>query len=247
MLAVHYSERTLLHHLLGPKRYSVNFPMMNDTLQWVIDHHPEFMNRPDKFGTYPIHLALQQLAYCPHLAYPDGYQGSPTFKVGIDQLLAAGADPHVRDGRGNTVLHYVIMAAPTDKRAGEPVRQLLRQFIDMGVDVNLRNHAGWTPFTGVLASWERPNLFEFWRTNLDVPPRDGTDDIDHEVLTMFDEAGADWTMKYSQEQTLLHLLFRAGEGVERATCRARYLLTKSVDPTLHDDNGLSVEDWSITI
>jgi hypothetical protein len=235
LLAVDGNGKSVLHYLLEPKG---TITLITDSLQWMLDHHRSLIVQPDRFGTYPLHSALQQLAN-----YPKSREGAedPAFRAGIDQLLKAGADPHIRDGRGNTVLHYVVKAGLTGKKAGEPIRTIPQQFIALGVDVNARNKSGWTAFSGVSHGWDRNSLRDPWPAHLSE--RDGSDEIDNDVLSLFDRAGADWTATYSEDQTLLHIVAIAGGHEGRARFRARYLLDKGVDRSQEDAHASTVEIW----
>ncbi len=84
------------------------------------------VNTPDRRGLAPLHWAGMR-------------SKAPAI---VKALLAAGADPDVRDKRGRTTLHY---AAAKDKVLLEVVEALL----DSGADPAARDIEGKTPVEGV--------------------------------------------------------------------------------------------------
>lgn len=247
MLAVDNRGRNVVHHLLEAKAGRYMFAKIRNALQWTVDHHPELVQQPDHFGTFPIHLSIRRLAMYASWKRPRKKEPAAAPESAIYMLLDAGADPHVRDGKGNTVFHY-LAATGLAENFGEPMRRVLRRFVELGVDVNVCNSAGYSAVSGWLAGWDRRLLSDpCSRPNgcYALLDRTGTDEIDSEILALFDQAGVEWTAKNSRGQTLLHILLK--ERSKRAPFRARYLLQKGVDPSLEDSNGNNVQNLVDTV
>ena len=122
-------------------------------------------------------------------------------------LLNAGAEPAVRDSRGNTALNYLADGL-AEVLYGEDQRWLFQLFLDRGLDVNVANHAGKTPLGIVLAdvgqrSEQRDDIYGFT-----VPERLSEVEVDAKVFGMFEKAGTKWDMRDKEGRTLLHILAR---------------------------------------
>lgn len=151
------------------------------------------------------------------------------FETAVDDLLAANADPLVRDSRGNTVLHYLAACRLGEgDQMGDEQRRLLRVFLDRGVDPKARNT------TGISA------LEIFFTTGGDELFRDA-DDYDHfyaigeEVLGLFEHGGYNYEETNANEQTLLHMV--ASLVSDRAYPWFKILQAKGLDPMAKDKEG----------
>ena len=155
----------------------------------------------------------------------------------VETLLSAGADPHVRDGHGNTVFHYLCEDNLASLRCGETDRRLFRAFLDRGVDVNVRNSDGLSALELLLddgyeiaSRHSRNDMLEGRKMRLPSQSR-----IDNQLLRGFDKAGVRWTEKDQHGNNLLHILAR--HNFFRSRNRFRYLLSKGLDPMDKDGEG----------
>ena len=59
-----YNGKNILHCLREaptPHPYSTRPPLVKNTLKYILKHEMKLMKRPDRHGTYPLHMALQRL------------------------------------------------------------------------------------------------------------------------------------------------------------------------------------------
>ena len=85
----------------------------------MLQHCPTLVNQKAHHGTYPVHSALQRLRRYP---IRRNYEENAGLDTVVEDLLAAGADPLARDGRGNTCLHYCTDDGLTDELLGARIR-----------------------------------------------------------------------------------------------------------------------------
>ena len=233
--AVDRNRKHVLHHLLeaqDPVSKSWRPPMIRNSLQYGLTKLPHLINQPDRHGTYPLHSALQRWRRYP---INNAFTKAAGLETVIDDLLAADADPLVRDGRGNTALHYLADDRLAVQLQGEQHRRLFRVFLGRGVDINARNRSGRSALEMLLddngeraESLIRQNLL----LSRNMPP---LEDIEAEVFGMFDEAGVRWTEQDSKGRTLLHIV--AKHPTPNAALRTKSLLAKGVDPKIADNDG----------
>ena len=230
--------RNILHHLFEartPFPHSWRPPLIQKTLHYVLRHVPTLVNQPDRHGTYPLHVALQRLLG--HNVTSIWLKDSPLEPV-VQDLLDAGAEPAVRDSRGNTALHYLADNGLAEQWLSEGARTLCRYFCEHRVDVNVRNNNGRSALEILMDDngkiHDRRWSHQF--ASKIKPP--SLDQIDGEVLDMLDRAGARWTEQDSKGQSLLHFVARL--PTKKAAFRTKYLLAKSVDPRLKDSKGRTV-------
>ena len=77
------------------------------------------MRKSDDLRQLPIHLAALHMG-----------------DDSLDALLARGANPNVKDGRGRTPLHHAAFHGYSDN---------VQALLDAGADPNARDNDGWTP------------------------------------------------------------------------------------------------------
>jgi ankyrin repeat protein len=102
-------------------------------------------------GTYPLHAALQRLR---RYNYRNAYVDFAELESAVDELVSAGANPSARDRRGNTALHYLAVGL-ADESVKEGEKRLFHLFLDLGVDIDVPNKAGWI----VSDLWNKNNIF----------------------------------------------------------------------------------------
>ncbi|KAJ4399347.1 hypothetical protein N0V91_009536 [Didymella pomorum] len=104
-----------------------------DDLQLILNEAPELMNLPKVEGITPLHCAVQR------------WWHSGTFKFYWEH----GADIHAADGKGNSLLHFLLRGEFQVSKSGEVVRCQLACDLDFllaqGLDINLLNETGETP------------------------------------------------------------------------------------------------------
>jgi ankyrin repeat protein len=205
-------------------------PIIRRSLQHLANNFPELVNQPDNAGTYPLHAALQRMR---RYDRDNAYTTLAEVDTAVGELLAAGADPHARDGYGNTALHHLAIGL-VDKFTDEH-RRLFRLFLDRGVNVNLRNKDGWAAIS-IFLHGECPITKKY---HAKIP-----DHVDNEVLEWFENAGTDWNVKDPQGRTLLHIV--AGYNNSRTVERVKFLLGKGVDPMEEDKDNSTAWDVATT-
>ncbi|KAM5446104.1 hypothetical protein MaudCBS49596_006914 [Microsporum audouinii] len=228
MLAVDSRGQHIVHHLFDGGT-------SDDAINYTLTHLPQLANQPDHHGIFPLHAALQNLR-CSQGRRAEYYAKH------IEQLFAAGADPHARDGRGNTALHYLAASPFSGSYNYKAGRLLFRRFLELGVDVNARNNAGRSAIEVFLDD-------EYsGRSQVDeLPPTrsfHGTSKIHLyaflDLQDLFAETNVDWTQRSANGQTLLHLV--ALQATTLAVEHAKYLLKKGVDASVKDEDGKTAAD-----
>lgn len=241
LLAVDNEGKNAIHQLLDAYDTCIRPPIIRRSLRTILAKHPTVANQPDYAGIYPLHAALRRLwRYDPdRYGHQNDHDHTQTESV-IEDLLAGGADPHVRDRRGNTALHYLASNTLADRRFKEDARRLFHLFIERGVDVNARNKAGRSALemlldssgwglTGTVITDERDRtVFEEEKA------------IDTELFNLLDSAGVHWTDRDSAGNTALHLVAR--HWISRNAPRAEFLISRGVDPMLKDREGRTAGD-----
>lgn len=232
----------ILHHLLEAQDAvgsTSRPPIMGKALKYVLTHLQTLVNKPDKYGTYPIHTALQRWRRYPFVNW---YTKAAGLETVVDDLLAAGADPLTCDGQGNTVLHYLADDNLTRQAHGNEIRRLFKAFLDRGVDINARNKAGRTAVELLLDDDDKmegvrysQNIPLYMRGNLPT-----VEEMQTQVFGWLEEAGVRWTETDTMGRTLLHLV--AMHKTASAAFRAKFLLSKGVSPTAKDQSGRSALD-----
>ncbi|KAF4473149.1 Ankyrin repeat-containing domain [Fusarium agapanthi] len=110
-LAVDNQGKNALHHLLVKVSNNRNadfqeLPIVRRSLRILLSSYQSLVDQPDHHRTYPLHAALRRMRLHPlaesltpvAMAEPLGC---------VQDLLRAGADPRVKDRKGNIALHYL--------------------------------------------------------------------------------------------------------------------------------------------
>lgn len=207
-------------------------PPIDTTLAHLIKSCPSLINQPDKSGLYPLHLAIWRMN-CIMLPKPESPASIYHFETAVDSLLDANANPAVRDGRGNTVLHYLAGSRLGEMdRMGDEQRRLLRGFLKDGVDPKARNAEGMT----ALEIFCTVSLDDFG----DVGFYDRYFTIGEDVIDQFEQAGYNIKETNAKGQTLLHLV--AGLTAPEFPSYSAWpwfqlLRSKGLDPMAKDGEG----------
>ena len=253
-LATDNQRKTALHHLLVEVRNNQNsnfyrLPVVRRTLHILTSRCPSLVNQPDRYGTFPLHAALRRMRL--HIRN-NLYIDMAELTGCIREMLRAGADPRAKDGKGNTILHYLADDDLTGIWFCTERRQIFYELLENGCseDINVPNEAGKTVAelifddNGRLED-DKDTSYGFMRR-----PKDGQNlrtwqDVDGEVFKKLEEAGIEWTVKTSQGGTLLHLVAKAGLEVERLVWRSRFLVQRGVSPKTVDENGMTAKEVAV--
>ncbi|KAI9150228.1 Ankyrin-1 [Paramyrothecium foliicola] len=152
----------------------------NELLAALVNGKPSMIHVADRHGSKPLHLAL--------LADQDTF---------VQYLLDQGADPADPDPEGNTALHHYARRMTGKTEPANAAADWFRRFLEMGLTIDARNNRGETPLAVFMSSG--------WRK-----ARNSADDTrthhDDAVLSVFQNAGADWHTVDKEGSTLLHIL-----------------------------------------
>ncbi|KAI1425602.1 ankyrin repeat-containing domain protein [Xylaria sp. FL1777] len=177
--------RNALHRILeGAVRNVYHEPKFHDSLSYMASTYPTLINKKDKLGRAPLHLALQLVALTLR-----------NIEV-VMMLLQAGADPLLSDGEGNSSLHILSSSLYTDE-----IRELFTDLLRRGCAINRRNIRGETPLFSSKFSHHIP----------DPEDPDGCRN-DLEWKALWKGSGADFGIRDNTGRGLLHVAAR-GEAV----------------------------------
>lgn len=175
---------------------------LKDSLSYMANTYPALVNQKDNLGNTPLHLALQ-----------------PSFRddgtEGATELLRAGADPLLADGNGNSSLHII-----ASRLHEAEFRELFKDLLNRGCDINARNKQGETPLfaSNLSASNSYP-----------MHPHGVLHALEEEAV--WDASGADFGASDNTGRGLLHVAAR-GDAT-----RFQKLLQRGLDPMMEDEKG----------
>jgi excisionase family DNA binding protein len=128
----------------------------------------------------------------------------------VKALLAAGADPNVRDGEGWTALMLVTVKGHLD---------VARDLLDAGADIHIRNQNGWTALRFAVSMDDAEALRLLLEAGADANERDATGDTallqaarekSAASLSLLLAHGADVNVRDSSGETALKIAARQG-------------------------------------
>lgn len=238
--------------------------MIQQSLRHFVTTFPALLNQPDKNGNCPLHAALRRM--CEYRSMNAWVEQTGLESCMTILLEAKGIDPHVRDGRGNTALHYLAdcskeaghglldvalappegITPPHDERRNAAARELLDASLARGVDVCAPNDAGKTAVRILLengSAWHQSREEWYGHPLYRLEALDIINAVDAEVLEKWDAAGADWSEKDGKGRTLLYAL--AMYRTDGTVWRCRFPLEKGVDPSIRDDEGKTAAETAV--
>ncbi|MCJ1394626.1 hypothetical protein MMC18_007506 [Xylographa bjoerkii] len=208
--AVDNKGRTIFHHLImssseESERYERKFMY--------------FLGQPvgsklaiqkDNEGFSPLHNALRNLE-----------------PWSIETLLANGADPLEADPNGDTAIHHLSKDLISDSSDGLEMK-LIKQFLDLGVDINSRNKLGETAVFNFMASsspWEGNKAHA-------------------RLLALLTDNGADTSVRNFKGENLLHItakrvygnFIEADRNAKDVVNTFKHLVRLGLDP-MEEDSG----------
>lgn len=240
--AVDKFGQNALHHLfafIDRRNYGIP-PLINTSLKYLLRNCPSLINQPDSFGIYPIHYAIRRMrdfwtsdsAPADYVAENKDLVPRSLFHLEktVYDLFATGADPLIRDGRGNTVLHYLAASKlGVGDRAGNEHRRLLPLFLGRGVDPRARNADNRTALEVLfLTRYER--WFEDQERDYDQYYA-----IGREIVDAFEKAGYLLAETNGDDQNLLHHVAQLDS--DRARPWFDLLQARGIPVDARDNNG----------
>lgn len=236
LFAVDNYGKNAFHQLFKDSRDYYEHPPISETaLKYLVTNCQSLINQPDHAGFYPLHLSIRRMGSY-FMLEPDVEPESIfELETPVYDLLASGADPLVRDARGNTILHYLAACRLSNNdRRGDKQRELLYVFLDRGVDATTRNSDGASALE-IFVTTENNSYKNPLDGRREQPDLDRYDAIGKEVFGALERAGCSLTETNPTGQTLLHLV--AGRHSARAWPWFNFLQAKGLDPMAKDREG----------
>ncbi|KAJ5081193.1 hypothetical protein N7456_013431 [Penicillium angulare] len=235
LLAVDNYGRNAFHLIFDEEKHVTDMPAINEiAIKHLVKSCPSLINKPDNAGFYPLHMAIRWMGIGGHSGWTLVYAPESLYQVEVpvNELISAGADPLVRDIRGNTVLHYLAASKLGEKNhlVGQKQKRLLQVFLDLGVDPKTRNADG---RTALEIFFTTGNDDQVHHAQLD--DQEGYRILGEEVLDIFVKGGYDVKEQNENGQTLLHLVSTLAS--ERAAAWFKVLQAKGLDPLAEDKDG----------
>jgi len=213
-LAVDNNGNNVLHAMLGPLNYHSSRPYLA-SLRQLAAAHPSLLVQRNAQGRTPLLLAAR-------LASADGDAS------GVSALLTFGCDITAADKYGDTILHAL---APRLSDSAD-IFALFKDCLARGADISARNATGETPLFGYFGDANTPRR-KVW-------PHDDEAATVQEVMRVFDDTGADYTVTDNKGRGLLHAA--VSRGKIGGAMRFAILLERGLDPLSLDREERSAVD-----
>jgi ankyrin repeat protein len=227
------SGRNALHYLFESNVSVEAHVQATDTraLNRIITKAPEIINQHDSSGETPFHVALDRLIR----------RGTID---DIEALISAGANVRLANGNGDTPLHLLFEGdwfLDTEGLVIGYPHKLFDRFIELGLDINARNHTGETPIFSLFRS-------RFGEVHVQVPPSSKADTATQAIVEeelqsredplfeSFHHAGVQWDVVNKAGETLLHVIARKDDcrNADRDMRRFKWLMGKGLDLAAED-------------
>ncbi|EHK17693.1 ankyrin repeat protein, partial [Trichoderma virens Gv29-8] len=223
--------KNVLHHIFE-SHAPPEVCRRNELVKLMLSKRPELIHEEDSKGNLPINCVRP--GFCSSPAWH--FRGEPCKDI-VDILLDAGSDPLHPDANGNLPIHFL---------GHRPKHALFQRFLDMGIPIDIRNTKnGNTPlFIGLQG-------FGLQSSALQIS---GLQSSNIEQLAFYEDAGADFMVRNSAGETLLHTLasssFLGGYYGGRTKdniiiARFKFLVAKGLDPLTEDGRQRTALDVAV--
>ncbi|KAH6986669.1 ankyrin repeat-containing domain protein [Ilyonectria destructans] len=205
--------RTSLMYLLGSCSQPTS-PRWRATMGEMIHLVPELVHDADLEGN-------TALMYAVHRAV-----GPESDTETVQRLLSAGASPLVTNKRGESVLHVLAGDLGTAR-----LRELLRDLVNRGADINGQNAIGETPLFVFAHRYPQYSNSEYYRDDAKRNARghEYEDPREQGAIALLQDLGADFFVKDKKGRGLLHVA-ATGDVV-----RFQELMAVGLDPMMEND------------
>ena len=235
--------KNVLHHMLSDQEtllnvsYSTREPPRNVDVGYIATLAPSLVNEQDNDGHTPLHYAARMRIQF------------------VATLLDAGADPRIKNKKGDTPLHYIIRGEwmiNDDGAISGLRRKLFERLIALGADIHARNQCGKTPIFNFFRnddwSYAKVTPEEKLSMNQRQEPRYVDGSLEPPLYSLFEQMDVSWTDVDDDDQSLLHVV-AAGDkhsGSQASLKRFQFLMNKGLDVAAEDKKGRTPLDVAAT-
>ncbi|VUC29505.1 unnamed protein product [Clonostachys rosea] len=198
-----FQRLTVLVSLLDS--YSYATPEGRAIMEEMVTLAPELVNEADIHGDTPLAYAVRQAVR------------TKTGTEAVRQLLSVGAAPLATNKECESVLHILAEELGTAE-----LRELFRELVGRGVDINGRNKSGQTPLFGFARRSPNRSSGMYQEDNCEAPLEQG-------AIELLKELGANFFAKDNEGRGLLHI---AASG---DVARFQELVAVGLDPMIENN------------